>query len=431
MSAPSPGSGSSRGPRKAALFFILVTVALDVLALGMIIPVLPKLVVAFNGGDTAKAAIVFGLFVTVWEAMQLVFSPVLGALSDRFGRRPVILLSNLGLGLDYVMMALAPSLTILLVGRVVSGITAASFATAGAYIADVMPPEKRAAGFGMIGAAFGVGFVIGPAVGGVLGKVDPRLPFWVAAGLSLANAAYGAVVLPESLPPDKRMPFSLRRANPLGALALLRRNRQLTGLAAAVFTANLAHFVLQSTFVLYAAYRYRWDERDVGLVLGGVGVCSAIVQGGLIRPVVSRFGERGALLFGLACGAAGFAIYGIASTPLAFALGVPVMSLWGLSGPAAQQLMTKRIGPSEQGQLQGALSSLVAIAGILGPPLFTRTFAWAIAEERSLKIPGAPFLVSTALLVLTFVIVATTTRSRGDASGAEPTAPETPGAGGS
>lgn len=227
------------------------------------------------------------------------------------------------------------------------------------------------------------------------------------------------------------MPFSLRRANPLGALALLRRNRQLTGLAAAVFTANLAHFVLQSTFVLYAAYRYRWDERDVGLVLGGVGVCSAIVQGGLIRPVVSRFGERGALLFGLACGAAGFAIYGIASTPLAFALGVPVMSLWGLSGPAAQQLMTKRIGPSEQGQLQGALSSLVAIAGILGPPLFTRTFAWAIAEERSLKIPGAPFLVSTALLVLTFVIVATTTRSRGDASGAEPTAPETPGAGGS
>jgi DHA1 family tetracycline resistance protein-like MFS transporter len=411
---------TTAGPRKAALFFILVTVALDVLALGMIIPVLPKLVVAFNGGDAAKAAIVFGLFVTVWEAMQLVFSPVLGALSDRFGRRPVILLSNLGLGLDYVMMALAPSLTILLVGRVVSGITAASFSAAGAYIADVMPPEKRAAGFGMIGAAFGVGFVVGPALGGVLGKVDPRLPFWVAAGLSLANATYGAVVLPESLPPDKRMPFSLRRANPLGAFALLRRNRQLTGLAAAVFTANLAHFVLQSTFVLYTAYRYRWDEREVGLVLGGVGVCSAIVQGGLIRPVVSRFGERGALMFGLACGAAGFAIYGLASTPLTFALGVPVMSLWGLSGPAAQQLMTKRIGPSEQGQLQGALSSLVAIAGIVGPPLFTRTFAWAIAEERSLKVPGAPFLVSTALLVLTFFIVATTTRSPRDESAPDP-----------
>ncbi|MBL8605720.1 MAG: TCR/Tet family MFS transporter [Myxococcales bacterium] len=411
---------TTAGPRKAALFFILVTVALDVLALGMIIPVLPKLVVAFNGGDAAKAAIVFGLFVTVWEAMQLVFSPVLGALSDRFGRRPVILLSNLGLGLDYVMMALAPSLTILLVGRVVSGITAASFSAAGAYIADVMPPEKRAAGFGMIGAAFGVGFVVGPALGGVLGKVDPRLPFWVAAGLSLANATYGAVVLPESLPPDKRMPFSLRRANPLGAFALLRRNRQLTGLAAAVFTANLAHFVLQSTFVLYTAYRYRWDEREVGLVLGGVGVCSAIVQGGLIRPVVSRFGERGALMFGLACGAAGFAIYGLASTPLTFALGVPVMSLWGLSGPAAQQLMTKRIGPSEQGQLQGALSSLVAIAGIVGPPLFTRTFAWAIAEERSLKVPGAPFLVSTALLVLTFFIVATTTRSPRDERDPDP-----------
>ena len=185
------------GPRKAALFFILVTVALDVLALGMIIPVLPKLVVAFNGGDAAKAAIVFGLFVTVWEAMQLVFSPVLGALSDRFGRRPVILLSNLGLGLDYVMMALAPSLTILLVGRVVSGITAASFSAAGAYIADVMPPEKRAAGFGMIGAAFGVGFVVGPALGGVLGKVDPRLPFWVAAGLS---PEYGDRVVGDRVP---------------------------------------------------------------------------------------------------------------------------------------------------------------------------------------------------------------------------------------
>jgi len=400
----------ARRPRKAALAFILVTVGLDVLALGMIIPVLPKLVVQFSGGDTGHAALIYGIFVTVWEAMQLLFAPVLGAASDRFGRRPVVLLSNFGLGLDYVMMALAPSLGILFVGRIVSGITAASFSTAGAYIADVMPPEKRASGFGMIGAAFGVGFVLGPALGGVLGKIDPRLPFWVAAGLSLANAAYGLFVLPESLAPKDRMPFSWKRANPLGALGLLRRHRELGGLAAAVFTANLAHFVLQSTFVLYAAYRYHWDERDVGLVLGGVGICGAIVQGGLVRPIVARLGERGALLFGLACGAAGFAIYGLAATPRVFAIGVPVMSFWGLSGPAAQQLMTKRIGPSEQGQLQGALSSLVAIAGIIGPLVFTRTFDWAIAKERTVHVPGAPFLLSTALLVITFAIVVVATR---------------------
>ena len=242
-------------PRRAAVVFIFITVVLDILALGIVIPVLPVLVEDFLGGNTAQAATMFGLFGTVWALMQFIFAPVLGALSDRFGRRPVILISCVGLGLDYVLMAVAPSLGWLFVGRVLSGITAASFTTAGAYISDVTSLEKRAAGFGMIGAAFGVGFVLGPAVGGILGAADPRLPFWVAGGLALANAAYGYFVLPESLPPEKRKPFSWRNANPMGSLQLLRRYPGLMGLASVSVMYHLVHHVLPSVFVLYVGYR--------------------------------------------------------------------------------------------------------------------------------------------------------------------------------
>ncbi|MGH7186854.1 MAG: MFS transporter, partial [Pseudomonadota bacterium] len=286
-------------PRRAALAFIFITVMLDMLALGMIIPVLPRLVMDFVGGDTASASKIYGLFGTAWALMQFLFQPLAGALSDRVGRRPVVLLSNLGLGLDYVLMALAPNLIWLFIGRIISGITAASFSTAGAYIADVMPPEKRAGGFGMIGAAFGIGFVLGPAFGGLLGGMDPRLPFWVAAGFSLANLLYGYFILPESLPRERRASLTLGRANPLGSLKLLRRHRELLGLALVHFLYNLAHHSLPSVFVLYAFYRYGWDERIVGLTLAGVGVCAMVVQGGMIRPVVTWIGERWTLLFGL------------------------------------------------------------------------------------------------------------------------------------
>ena len=240
---------------RAAQAFIFVTVALDVLAMGIVIPVLPKLVEAFLGGNTARAAEVFGVFGTVWSLMQFVCSPVLGVLSDRFGRRPVILLSNFGLGFDYILMALAPTVRWLFVGRVISGITGASFTTAGAYIADVTPPEKRAAGFGMIGAAWGLGFVLGPALGGLLGEVSPRLPFWVAAGMTLLNAMYGLFVLPESLPPERRRAFSWRRANPVGSLTLLRSHHELFGLAGVNILYFLAHQALPSVFVLYTGYR--------------------------------------------------------------------------------------------------------------------------------------------------------------------------------
>ena len=261
--------------RRAALAFIFITVVLDMLALGVVVPVLPKLIEDFLHGDTARAAQIVGWFATVWALMQFIFSPVLGALSDRFGRRTVILLSNFGLGLDYIVMATAPGLGWLFLGRIISGITAASFSTAGAYIADVTPPEKRAGAFGMLSAAFGLGFIVGPALGGILGNVNPRLPFWVAAALSLLNAMYGLLVLPESLPTEKREAFSWRRANPIGSIKLLRSHAELFGLSISTFVGNIAHEALPTTFVLYAMYRYGWSERTIGFALGTVGVSSA------------------------------------------------------------------------------------------------------------------------------------------------------------
>jgi DHA1 family tetracycline resistance protein-like MFS transporter len=395
----------TRQPRSAAVVFIFITVVLDMLALGLIVPVLPKLVVEFMAGDTAGAARIYGLFGTAWALMQLVFSPLLGALSDRFGRRPVILISLFGLGFDYVLMALAPDLTWLFVGRVISGITAATFSTAGAYIADVTPPERRAAGFGLLGAAFGLGFVLGPALGGLLGSVDPRLPFWAAAGLTLANACYGIFVLPESLPRERRARFAWRRANPIGALKLLAGHPQLLGLGVVGFLFSVAHDVQPSTFVLYASYRYEWDARTIGLTLAAVGVFGAIVSGGLVGAVVTRLGERATLLVGLAFGVAGFLVYGLAPTGAIFWLGVPLVSLWGLSGPAMQGLMTRHVSASEQGQLQGARSSLMGIAGLLAPALFTQTFAAFISTQSDWHLPGAPFLLA-ALLLLTALGVA-------------------------
>ena len=398
--------------RAPALAFILITVTLDTLALGLIIPVLPRLVVDFLGGDTAHGAEILGLFGTVWAVMQFVSGPVLGSLSDRVGRRPVILLSNLGLGLDYLLMALAPNLAWLFVGRVISGITAASITTAFAYIADVTVPEKRAQAFGMVGAAFGIGFIVGPAIGGLLGNFDPRLPFWLAAGFSLANAAYGCFVLPESLPPARRAPFSWRRANPVGALVLLGRHRELLGLASATFLSQLAHESLPAVFVLYAGYRYHWDQGMVGLTLAVVGICAAGVQGGLIGPIVRRLGQRRAMLFGYTAGTLGFAIYGLAPVPALFWFGVPLMSLWGVAGAAAQGLASGRVGPSEQGQLQGAMQGVRGIAGLFGPGLYTLSFAYAIGAGVGWGQPGLPYLIAATALVLALVTAAAATRPR-------------------
>jgi DHA1 family tetracycline resistance protein-like MFS transporter len=390
--------------RSAAFIFIFITVLLDMLALGMIVPVLPKLVVDFLGGDTARGAQIFGWFGTAWALMQFVFSPVQGGLSDRFGRRPVVLMSNFGLGLDYIFMALAPNLIVLFVGRIISGITSASISTGYAYIADVTPAEKRAGRFGLMGVAFGVGFVLGPALGGLAGDFSPRLPFWIAAILSLANGAYGFFILPESLPLARRAPYDWRKANPLGSLALLRSQPQLTSLATVSFLDYLAHASLPSMSVLYMQYRYGFDQRAVGFTLAMVGLCSMVVQGGLIGRAVARFGERTTLLIGLTFGIAGFATFGLAPTALLFWLGIPLMAFWGFANPSALGLMSRRVGASEQGALQGANSSLMGIGNLLGPSLFTQVFAFFIAADAPLQLPGAGFILAAALVAMAAVV---------------------------
>jgi DHA1 family tetracycline resistance protein-like MFS transporter len=349
--------------------------------------------------------------------MQFVFAPLLGALSDRVGRRPIILLSNFGLGLDYIVMALAPNVGWLVAGRVISGMASSSFSTAGAYIADVTPPEQRAAAFGKIGMVFGLGFIFGPALGGWLGAIDPRLPFWGAASLSLMNACYGFFVLPESLPSDRRMTFTWAKANPVGSLRLLRSHHELFGLATVSFLGYLAHTVLPGVSVLYMGYRYGWGTASVGLMMAGVGVAATIVQGGLIRPITNRFGERRTLLIGLLCGTVGFFLYGIAWEGWIFCLGIPVMAFWGLAGPATQSLMTRRVSSTGQGQLQGAIAGINGMTGMIGPTLFTQTFAYFIRSDAgfsgSIELPGAPFILASLMLIGAAVIAWRTTKTGG------------------
>lgn len=395
--------------KRAAIAFVLVTVMLDMLAMSIIMPVLPRLVLDFNGNDAAATAHWLGVFGTAWALMQFVFSPVQGALSDRFGRRPVILLSNIGLGLDYVLMAVAPSLWVLLIGRILSGITAASISTSFAYMTDATPPERRASAFGLINVAFGLGFILGPAIGGLLGDLGPRLPFWLAAGLSLANAAYGAFVLPESLPPERRAPFRWRHANPMGALRLLASTPPLLGLSASQFLVAVAHASLPGLFVLYATYRFGWTQGQIGLAFAAVGACSAVVGGVLVRPVVRRFGERRALLAGLACGALGLVWLALAPTGTVLLAGIPVLELMSLAGPAGQALMTREVAADEQGALQGAASSLASIGSLVAPGLFTTVFAAAIAPGAAIHLPGAPYLLAAALMGAGLIIAARAT----------------------
>jgi DHA1 family tetracycline resistance protein-like MFS transporter len=400
---------SSRAGR-AAFAFVFVTVALDMLALGVMIPVLPELIQELTGHDTASAVEWSGVFGFAWATMQFAFSPLLGALSDRFGRRPVILLSNLGLGLDYVLMANAPSLSWLFVGRLISGLTASSIATASAYIADVTPPAERAAKFGQLGAAFGLGFVVGPALGGLLGDLGLRIPLWAAAALSLVNALYGFFVLPESLPPERRSSLVLAKANPLGTLELFRTAPALIGLATVAFVELLAHESLPGVFVLYADSRYGWHEREVGLTLALVGVSSTIVSVFLVEPAVKRFGERGTILLGITLGAFGLAIYAWAPTGALFLLGTAPMALWGLVNAPEQSIMSRIVGPRAQGRLQGGLSSLQGIAGMIGPLLYTRLYAFVLRADGAERVLGAPYWLATALLIVAIALAWRATR---------------------
>ncbi|MGE0786709.1 MAG: TCR/Tet family MFS transporter [Sandaracinaceae bacterium] len=388
--------------RRAALAFIFVTVLIDILAFGLIIPVLPHLVEELAGGDTRDAAFWVGVFSTTFAVIQFVCSPIQGTLSDRFGRRPVILISSIGLGADFVLMALAPNLTVLLIGRILSAMTSASFTTANAYVADVVAPEERAKSYGLLGAAFGIGFVAGPALGGWLGDIDLRLPFWFAGALATINFAYGLFVLPESLPVEKRLAkFDWRMANPLGALGILRRYPAIWGLAAVIFFYNLAHYVYPSVFVLFADYHFHWGPQEVGYVLAIVGVASIVVQASLVGRIVKALGERRTILLGSLFGATGFAIYGFAPNSQTFLLGIPVMAMWGVSSPATQALITRYVAPHEQGRMQGAISGLTSLTGIIGPGLYTAVFSASIGEDAPIHLPGMPFVVASVLVAVT------------------------------
>jgi MFS transporter, DHA1 family, tetracycline resistance protein len=406
---PSPANASASGSR-AAMIFIIITVLLDFLAFGIIAPVLPNLIIRFEGGDIARASNITGYFGFAWNLMQFLFLPVLGALSDRFGRRPVILISCLGLGLDYIFMALAPSLRWLFVGRLISGITASNVSTAFAYITDISGPAERAKRFGMLGAAFGIGFVVGPAVGGLLGQYNLRAPFWAAAALSLANVMYGMFVLPESLPKAKRARSAWHLANPLGSLTLLRSHPELAGLSLVAILYYLAHQSLQNVWVLYTEYRYGWNTRSVGISLAVVGVCAVIVSGGLVGPYVKKFGERFSLASGLFYGFLGFAGFGLAWQGWGALAAIPFIALWGVAGPAMQSLMSQRVDASSQGKLQGAINSLRALTGMVGPVLFTQVFSLAIAENARMHLPGAPYFLAGALLLGAMVMSMIATR---------------------
>jgi DHA1 family tetracycline resistance protein-like MFS transporter len=408
---------------KRGISFIFATVLLDMLGLGLIAPVLPQLLLQLTGGNGARTAVILGVFGTTFALMQFLCSPLLGILSDRFGRRPVIVLSNLGLALDYALMALAPTVGWLFAGRVISGITSANMTTANAYVADTAEPQQRATGFGLLGVAFGLGLIAGPAAGGLLGGVSPRLPFWFAAGLSLANALYGFAVLPESLHSEQRSAIVWQRANPLGSLQLLRSHSQLLGLAVVAFLNTLAGVILPSIYVLYVSSRYGWNSRGIGLSLMLLGLCSILAQAILVKPVIRFLGERGTMLGGLLCGSVGMAIFGVAETGTHFLFGIPFLALWGLAPAAAQSVMTRQVSSSEQGQLQGALGSLASIASLLGPELFTLIYAQSFHTGGAWNLLGAAWLFAMLLLLgATGVMLRVTERriqTRGHMAGVE------------
>ncbi len=400
--------------RTPALGFIFITLLLDVVGFGLIIPVLPGLLEEMTGGDLSTAAKWGGLLMFTYAGMQFLFSPIVGGLSDQFGRRPVILASLFAFGIDFIIVGLAPNIWWFFLGRLLAGITGASFSSCSAYIADISPPDKKAQNFGLIGAAFGLGFIIGPLIGGLVSaEFGLRAPFFVAAGLALSNWLYGYFVLPESLAPENRRSFEWKRANPVGSLLNLRRYPVVLSLAGALLFIYVAGHANQSTWTYITMKKFDWDTKMVGYSLAFVGLMVGIVQGGLTRIVIPRFGAKTSLYFGLFMYTIGFVLFAFANKGwMMFAFMVP-FSLGGFAGPALQGIISNQVPANEQGELQGSLTSLIAVTSIIGPLTMTWLFAWFTSEAAPVQFAGAPFLMGAVLCLVSLLLAVRTLRKYG------------------
>ncbi|MCP9752959.1 TCR/Tet family MFS transporter [Ferruginibacter sp. HRS2-29] len=389
---------------KAAIGFIFITLMIDVTGVALIIPVMPKLIEQLIHGGVSEAARYGGWLIPTYAVMQFLFSPVLGGLSDKYGRRPILLFSLIGLGIDYVFLSFAPTIAWLFVGRAIAGIAGASFTTATAYIADISTDENRAQNFGMVGAAFGVGFVIGPVIGGLLGSFGPRIPFMVAAGLSLLNALYGYFILPESLPAGNRREFSWKRANPIGSLKQLSKHKGLGGLVAAFVLIYIASQAVQANWGFFVMEKFNWSEKMIGYSLGLVGLLVGAVQGGLIRIVNPWLGNEKSVYIGFGFYALGLLLFAFANQSwMMFVFLVPYC-LGGICGPALQSIISGNVPANEQGELQGALTSLISLTSIVGPPLMTGLFAYYTGPKAPVHFSGAAFLLGAILMIASTII---------------------------
>ncbi len=386
--------------KQAALGFIFITLLIDVTGFGIIIPIIPTLIQELANCSLSQAAVYGGWMQTTFAIMQFVCAPILGNLSDKFGRRPILLFSLFGFALDYLFTAFAPTLVWLFVGRAIAGITGASFSTAAAYIGDVSTPEKKAQNFGMIGVAFGIGFIIGPALGGILGQYDIRLPFFASAALAMINWIYGYIVLPESLPKEKRREFSWKRANPIGTLLQFKKYPVIIGLVISIFLLYVASHAVQTTWTYYTMFRFGWDAKAIGWSLAFVGLVVAAVQGGLIRFIIPKLGLEKSVYVGLAFYATGFLLFGLATQGWMMYAFMMVYGLGGITMPALQGLISNEVPQNEQGELQGGLTSIMSIALIFGPPIMTHVFATFTAKNTFLHIPGAAMLLGSLLTIV-------------------------------
>jgi len=387
----------------AAIRFIFITILIDIIGLGIIIPVIPTLINELTGGNLSEASIYGGWLLFAYAFMQFLCSPILGGLSDQYGRRPILLISLLGLGIDYLFLAVAPTIFWLFVGRIIAGIGGSSITTASAYIADISKPEQRAQNFGLLGAAFGLGFIIGPVIGGIMGEYGTRIPFYAAAGIALLNVLYGYFILPESLQPENRRPFTWKRANPVGTLSELKKYPIIMGLVTCLVLVYIAAHAIQSNWAYFTMERFDWGEAEVGYSLGFVGLMIALVQGVLIRPIVKKVGEVNAVYIGLSFNTLGFLLFIFASESwMVYAFIVPY-SFGGLAGPSLQGIMTSQVPLNAQGELQGGLTSLMSITSIIGPPLMTGIFAYYTNPSNPVYFAGAAFVLAFVLSSLSIV----------------------------